>query len=250
MLLSITMTSNGEYGRKEMSERAGVMFATDCYEANYSKVFGLEFSMKHLMCSYPFEKRAIIINNVENEEFVYDIFSYQGDCTDIVLASELAPIALEFFNLSHKTPSEGKSYYVDLPKAVALYKAYTDGIKYLCYFEADCRLITISDWVSRSIADIEKQDKVITASPINFNSYGNLELSQIFSSQVFLIPVEPFCNDDVRVRLFNNNSPNFVREGGRYEDYSWFEHNIAKFLRDNDLLKRTYFDVLYFHPVM
>jgi len=235
---------------KKMSDRAGVMFATDCYEANYSKVFGLEFSMKHLMCSYPFEKRAIVINNVENEEFVYDIFSYQGDCTDIILASDQAQLALEFFNLGHKDPSEGKAYYVDLPKAVALYKAYTDGMKYLCYFEADCRLITVSDWVSRGISDIEKQDKVITASPVNFNSYGNLELGQIFSSQVFLIPVEPFCSDEVRSVLFNNDSPTFVIEGGRYEDYSWFEHNIAKFLRDNNLFKKTYFDVLYFHPVM
>lgn len=122
-------------------------------------------------CNYQFEKRVLIINNVDNrievEKYAAKKIN-EGIIDSYYFTEDYANEVLDFFNIKKESFNGG--YYYSIAELVGVYLCKT---KYLFHFSSDSFLNNMKDqWIDEAINIFINRDDVIVANPVWNNSFS------------------------------------------------------------------------------
>jgi len=197
-----------------------VTFATTVWEKDWRQVLLDPHYLPTLQIEnhcFPFSEKILIINNVTDLETVKQIaeeWIAKNILTRYVVASELAPTLLPFFQLKRSDFQMGADahlyenvntdwiYYNALGPLAALFCCESD---YLLYQTGDVRMPKPLNWIAKSVQKMEKNPLYKVANPVwnenqreakreSYRKEGPFYIAkQGFSDQIFLVKKEVFC---------------------------------------------------------
>lgn len=117
-----------------------VTFATACYEADWEIILKSDYLKNKIeMCNYCFDRKILVINNVNDLKTVLkyaEKAKVKGVIDDYYVADDYTDEVLEFFGMA-ADEFPGKTIYYAIGVFVSLYFCNTD---YFVYFTGDSRI--------------------------------------------------------------------------------------------------------------
>lgn len=212
-----------------------VLFVTKTWQGDYKQILSGGFDRKIRSCEYPFDERWLIINNIDDP---IGIEAFGGIADRVILASDYAKKALDFFNLTEDDFKGGLVY--SICELVELYLAAE--FDYLCHFSSDSLMSPSGDWITPGLEILRYVTNVSVISPASeVNTWHDRNsLDQFFSDQCYLIDVKEW-----RKPIYSEPGtiPEYPAHGGND-----FEHMAAKYLRKTDRYRMILEDYGYAHP--
>jgi hypothetical protein len=235
-----------------------VTFFTQCWEGDWNVIInqgGLEKKLENL--NYHFDKKILIITNVNNREFVessvknlmskniIDGYYFTDDYSDKVLSH---------FDIQKESFNGG--YWYSIAPLLSIYLCDTD---YMIYQTADSLVEKNNiDWISKGIEMLSTNPNIKVVNPLWNNDSVNAEKQEVelniqlkndewwygkgFSDQCFLIQPNVF-----KERIYNTQNP---LANLHYPDYAGdsFEKRIYSYLITNNYYRITNKQTTYYHP--
>jgi hypothetical protein len=228
-----------------------VTFEIKVYENDWKYILKGDYLDKIIArCNYPFKRRVLFINNVDNLEEVKKYANKK--ITDGVLdayyvVDGYADKALKYFNIEKESFKGG--YYYSISELVSIYLCQTE---YLLHFSSDSFLAESTiNWIDDAIKVFKERDDIIVANPTWDFEYKEAEeesISEIddfyigygFSDQCYLIKSNVF-----KGQIYNEK--NIVSE--KYPKYGGelFEKRVDSFMRNQNKFRITCKKVSYVH---
>lgn len=223
----------------------------DCWEGSYRGllvpgVLGTRFAMHR----YPFARRVLTINNVDNQQAVLALAEaaiMRGECDEYILVADALSIALERCGL-HIADIQSVLHFVDF-HLVTVATAQAD---FILHTAGDVQLTQPFDWVSDAVARLKEDEKLLIANP-GYAHHPGLAAKEAtsfddpywvgfgFSDQCFLGATRrlavPIYNE---WNFLSNRYP--MTHIGRI-----FEARIDAYMRNHQLLRLTDSRVEYMH---
>ncbi|MGD2170379.1 MAG: hypothetical protein PVI40_09085 [Chlamydiota bacterium] len=199
--------------------KKSVTFATACWEEDWKTLLLDDNYLNEKMISphlYDFEEKILIINNVKDRKKVEKLAQdkvQKNILTGYVIAEDISSNVLDFFQLKRSDFKKGDDahlyanvdndwiYYNALAPLSAIYSAKSD---YLLYMTGDSYLKDPVSWIDKSVAMLEKKEKVKVANLIwngkidevkkeSYKKNRNFFFAKEgFSDQLFLVSLETF----------------------------------------------------------
>jgi len=228
-----------------------VTFETKVWEKDWRYILKGDYLDKMILrCNYPFTKKILIINNVDDrvqvskfaEEKVND-----GVIDAYYFAEDYADVVLNYFKID-KTSFDG-GYYYSIAELVSIYLCDTP---FLLHFSSDSLLQkNHNQWIDKAITIFSRRTDIIVANPTwdflfheaqqeSISELDDFYVGQGFSDQCYLIRMDVFKNE-----IYGENnlqSDRYPQYGGRL-----FEKRVDSFMRNHDLFRITSKDVSYIH---
>lgn len=224
-----------------------VTFETKCYEKDWRLLFSGHIEKLIEDCDYPFDKKILHINNVDDVTLVKkeaDKLIDKGIIDSYIVVEPYAEEVLRFFQIDKDSFNGG--YYYSITELTAIYLCDTD---YLVHFSGDSSLVHKNgyNWIKDSLDLFEKDEKVICTNPtwmyedLNFSKdMWRYELG--FSDQVYCIITDIFKKPIYNEK--NSASERYPKHGG-----DSFEKRIDSYLRNKDLYRGNHRHVFYKSPL-
>lgn len=249
------------------------------WEKDFSTILGTRY-FELLFHSNLDCKRLLIINNIKERESIEDLLRniptdklkmdiiWGETTTDEVLKGfpgkkitrksfiTYTPIKkyIKSFFSNKRLKLKYDGFWYSIGPLTAIYKCNT---KYLLYFTGDAHIENDKDfeWINEAIDIMEKDNSVISASPVwnnlfdsakaqSLGNYGNFYINNTFSDQCFLIDVE-------RVKsiknFFNQKNKSVKIQYPIYASSRSFECRVCSYLRNNNLKRIVYKNSSYIH---
>jgi hypothetical protein len=213
---------------------ASVTFATSCWERDWDILLRTKFLRNKIERNdYDFDKRVLIINNVNNRAKVEKYAKVEidnGVISDYFFVEDYIDEALEYFELTKE--ALGKGYCYSNHELVSIYLCQTD---YLLFFTGDTWLDKKVDWVQSAVAEFEKNSEYKVA-----NLVWNYKFDDGFSDQCFLVRPADF-----KAPIYNETNP----DSERYPKYGGetFEKRADSWMRNHKYLRLTFKHGSYLH---
>ncbi len=229
-----------------------VTFETKCYEKDYEFVLrGRRLKESIGNCGHPFEKKILIINNIESRSMVEGLAG-QKVCEKIIdefyFVEDYRDEVLRHFDLTVESFRGG--YYYSISELTAIYLCQTP---YLLHFSSDSAMEKkySEDWISDAVSVMEKESRYICANPCwngkfteaageSAGRFGKWYVGHGFSDQCYLIPVSVF-----KGRIYSESHP----ASERYPEYGGelFEKRVDSYMRNHDKYRLTHMEANYRH---
>ena len=234
-----------------------VTFETKCWEKDYKFVLNEEYLRNKIAnCNYNFDRKVIIINNVNNREDVVkyaktlqkksiiDTYYFVDDYVDQVL---------EYFHLTKESfiNQKGNGYYYSISELTSIYLCETD---YIFHFASDVEMKTsYKSWISEALHLLESTDSYIAARP-TFNGKFYYEdqkkeyeldkwfVGYWFTDHCYLAKMSVLKNPEVYHEDNDLTCRCYPPYGGRD-----FEYMIDAYIRNHNLYILTSKTVAYQH---
>lgn len=228
-----------------------VTFETKVWQNDWEYILKGKYLDKVIeRCNYQFEKRVLIINNVNDrievekyaarkvEEGILDSYFFAEDYVDEVL---------DFFKIKKESFNGGYCY--SIAELVGVYLCKTN---YLLHFSSDSFQKNMGEqWIDEAINVFIDRNDIIVANPVWNDSFvqaknesikeiGNFYLGYGFSDQCYLIKTDIFLK-----QIYNNiniQSERYPKYGGEL-----FEKRVDSYMRNNNLYRITSKKVSYSH---
>lgn len=179
-----------------------VTFETKCWQGDWEVLLKTDCLKKMIEnCDFLFDKRRLLINNVEDVETVKEYANRavdNGIIDEYVVVDEYAESVLNKYNLSRE--ELGKGYYYSIAELVGIHCCDTD---YLVHFSGDTCLERV--WKHNFIRDglrlFQDNKNVAVVNPLwNYSKerYNNWDVTKTFhlgngfSDQCYMIRAEEF----------------------------------------------------------
>ena len=224
-----------------------VDFETKCWEGDWE--FLLKTTRLEKMIynnDYKFSKKRLIINNIkektEIEKYARKKIS-KNIIDEYVYVEDYEDDVLNFFEIP-KSFKLDDGYKYSISELTGIYLSDAD---FLVHFSSDSILIKNSNWIEKSIQIIKENDKIKSTSPVEERSRQKslkksdetAKLTQIFSDQCYLIPINFFKN-----KIYNESNKNTKI----YPDYGGelFEKRICAYYYNYQYYRIVLTDSLYY----
>ena len=229
-----------------------ISFETKVWEKDWELILKTS-RLKDLInaCNYKFDKKIVLINNVNDLGQVLKAADYLVNkeiITEYINVQEHAKRALEYFELSKETL--GLGYYYSIAELVSLYLADT---KYLLHFSGDTSIAKTAskNWLETGLRTLENNPQIKVVN-LSWDRYGSKMIEEMinetseswnsigFSDQMYLVRTEDF-----RGKIYNYHhsySDRYPKYGGEL-----FEKRVDSWLRVNNFYRATLKDGLYIH---
>ncbi len=184
-----------------------VDLVVNCYERTYQKVLSHGFvTALEKQTNFKFTQKIVLINNVIDRNravILAQRLQSSGEISNWFFVADELPHALEVVGLTEK--DLGRTiHYSDC----ALVAVTLNGSPYICYWYAEVVLVQHNNWISESLALLEKRRDVLVANPQwdrelealshtkrpwirrrwqPLETVGNFNLCYGFSDQLFLV---------------------------------------------------------------
>ena len=228
-----------------------VTFETKVWQNDWEYILKGKYLNKVIeRCNYQFDKRVLIINNVNdrNEVEIHAVKKVEEGIIDsYYFAEDYVDEVLDFFNIKKESFNGG--YYYSIAELVGVYLCKT---KYLLHFSSDSFLKKIGDhWIDEAINLFIVRNDIIVANPVWNENYiqaknesieeiGDFYLSYGFSDQCYLIKTDVF-----KKQIYNEKniySERYPKYGGEL-----FEKRVDSYMRNNSCYRITSKKVSYSH---
>jgi hypothetical protein len=227
-----------------------VTFETKVYEGDWEFILiGNYLSRMINNCDYNFEKKTLLINNVNDPKRVAKYAQKkvdQGVIDAFYIVEEYIAEALEYFQLTRE--DLGKGYYYSTAEIVGLYLCKTD---FLCHFSSDSILISNRDnWISESIEMFNQNDKILVSNPLwaKISLTNSLVINKSFhfseagfSDQCYLLSMNK-VKKDFLIYHHSEGDKLYPKYGGEL-----FEKRVFSFMKHNDVFRVTALHSYYKH---
>ena len=229
-----------------------VTFETKVYENDWEYLLKDGF-LKIMIdrCNYSFNRRTLMINNVDNLRRVKYYAEKAIDdnvIDDFYIVENFEEEVLNHFRISKKSFEGG--YYYSIAELVGIYLCRDE---YLLHLSSDSFLGKYSEdaWIDNAIRLMNKHSDIIVANPVwnkkfkeakaeSLCELENFYLGYGFSDQCYLIKTKIFKRQ-IYSEL-NIESERYPKYGGEL-----FEKRVDAFMRNNDLKRITSKEINYFH---
>lgn len=230
-----------------------VTFATSCWKRDWKLILKGENYLKEKQIEnhlFPFSKRMVVINNVDDVEEVLFFAREKIEknvLTDVYVASDSAGDVLSFFNLKREDFGNEWVYYNAIGVLTAIYFCKTP---YFLYMNGDVFLNERIDWIPKAIERMEKKEEYKVANLTwNYNSAESKKESckkdkdffvakRGFSDQLFLVR-----RDDFRAPIYGE-----IREdASHFPRGDVFEKRVYSFMINHKWKRITYRKGSYIH---
>jgi glycosyltransferase involved in cell wall biosynthesis len=226
-----------------------VDFVVNTFERTYRSVLAPGFlkAMSEEHC-FPFRRRVVLINNVEDRaqaEKMAQALRESGEITEFHFVSDLLEKSLQGAGLTHQD-IEPNVHYTDC----SLVAVFLAGSDYVVYCDADVRLKTPYDWITPSLALLDRDPRIAVANPnwpqptlaAEAREYsGEFGIGYGFSDQVYMVRRSEFARP-----IYQFRAPISLRypmsQRGRI-----FEQMVDSYMRVNRRLRATCSTVTYEH---
>jgi hypothetical protein len=228
-----------------------VWFDTNCYEKDWE--FLLKTNRLRRMISrncYDFDRRILIINNVDNPEEVEwyaKRHKKKGVIDDYYFAEEFSDEILDFFKipLSFK---EDRGYLYSISQLCAVYLSDSD---FVVHYSADCILERHYPWIREALEIFEQSDDVVVVNPCwdrrlfeaeqeSVEERENCYIGWGFSDQCYMIPTRIF-----KAPIYDEYHP--LSERYPVRGGNLFERRVDSWMRNNNKYRATLKEVSYIH---
>jgi hypothetical protein len=193
-------------------------------------------------CNYKFEKKHLIVNNVNNRSVVEKHCKEKiqtGVIDAYFFVEDFANEVLTHFDISLDSFKGG--YYYSIAELVGIFKCKT---KFLLHFSSDSYIEDKSNWISSAIEIMNEDKNIFVANPTWNKRYDEAENEKVgeikdfyigygFSDQCYLIRTDDFNNE-----IYNEKNI----ESNRYPQYGGelFEKRVDAFMRNNQKFRITH----------
>lgn len=229
---------------------ATVTFETKVYEQDWEFILiGNYLSRMINNCDYNFQKRTLIINNVNNPTLVAKYAQKkvdQGVIDAFYIVDEHIAEALKYFQLTRE--DLGKGYYYSSAEIVGLYLCKTD---FLCHFSSDSILIpNRANWLRESIEMFNQNNKILVSNPL----WGEVFLSNSLIDNKSFHFSDAGLSDQCYLLSMKKVKKDFLiyhhPEGDKlYPNYGGelFEKRVFSFMKYHDVFRITAIHSYYKH---
>ncbi len=241
-----------------------VTFATSVWEKDWKLVLQKEDYLRQKQIGhhlYPFTKRMLIVNNVQEKEEVKkyaEKMRRDEVLTDVYMAEGHAGEVLRFFNLSKadfKAADSRENYQVEnswvyynaLAPLSAIYHASTD---YLLYHTGDVWLPREVGWIEKAIRMMEKNPLYKVANLTWNEKYDEAKKESYKKRRGFYIAEEGFSDQLFLVKLEDFRKPIYgeIREdSNHYPRGDVFEKRVFSYMKNRGWERLTYAKGSYYH---
>lgn len=231
-----------------------ITFITNCWEKDWEYVLSND-RLKNIIDNnpYDFEKKFLIINNVENSTRKSVIKAAEnavqiGAFTDYYFVDEYYKQALDSFGLDKKDMTFGFEYAHSISQWVGIFLSNT---KFILYYMGDCIASSNYNWVDPSIKLLNENTDIKACNPIwnhelamaRYESFAELKdffISYAFSDQCFLVRSEDF-----KQKIYSEYHPS----SEKYPTYggNCFEKRIYSWMVNNNYKRATFKHSSYIH---
>ncbi len=229
-----------------------VTFETKVWEQDWKYILTGDYLDKMITnCNYIFEKKNLMINNVNDREKVAkyaEIKKNQGIIDNYYFVEDYADEVLLHFGIKKEDFLGG--YYYSIAELVGIYLCTT---KYLLHFSSDS-FISFNNskvWIENAIEIFNKRNDIIVANPTwnysfveakeeSFETLERFYLGSGFSDQCYLIKTDIF-----KKKIYEEKNI----ESNRYPKYGGelFEKRVDSYMKNNNLFRITSMDASYIH---
>lgn len=221
-----------------------ILFSTKTWQGDINQIIAGGFQRKHERCLYPFDKKILILNNVDTPLSSSDIKD-MTEADEVIKADDYAEEALKFFRLTKK--DLGVAYIYSICELVELYLA--EEFDYVCHFASDTLLSKPFDWITPSIVIMDNCPDVITTAPNNEDSITYGLKNQFFSDQAYLIKVSEWRKPNT----FTYTTPELpeypsLKAHTGQEGDALFERRAGRYLHNIGRYRQLIKDCWYAHP--
>lgn len=215
-----------------------VLFTTKTWSGDFDKIISGGFKRKHETCLYPFDKKWLLINNVD-KTFDIDMIKELTEADKVIRVEDYAKEALKFFRLDKADMNQ--SYVYSICELVELYLA--EDFDYLCHFASDTLMSKPYDWITPSLSIMENCPDIITTAPNNEDSITYGLKNQFFSDQAYLLKV----NEWRKPNAFTYLTPELPEYPPRAGD-TLFEKRAGRYLHNIGRYRQLIKEAWYAHP--
>lgn len=228
-----------------------VTFETKCYENDWEfllRTNGLRNMISR--CNFNFNKKALLINNVNDPDRVRYYAARQvknGVIDEYYFVDEFADEALNFFDIDKSSFNGG--YYYSIAELVSIFLTKTN---YLVHFSSDTMMENNNaNWIAEAIALMETDHRIFAANPVwngeyamakreSFSEDDRFYYSYGFSDQCYLVKT-----DAARGKIYSEHNIATYR----YPKYGGesFEKRVGSYMRNHDLWRATFKGCTYIH---
>jgi len=228
-----------------------ITFETKCYEKDWKLLLTTPYLESQIeACNIRFEKKHLIINNVDDPNKVRryaDKAISKGIIDSFFFVSDYADKVLEKYDI--KMDSFKGGYVYSISELTGIYCCTTP---YLLHFSGDARMNkNSSSWIPDAIELMESRNDILAANPVWNDRYSEAEAESSFqddewyygvgfSDQCYLIKKQ-----DLDRPVYGYTHP----ESERYPKYggNLFEKRIDSFMRCEEKLRITSKKCTYIH---
>lgn len=219
-------------------------FETKVWENDWEYILKNNYIDKMISnCNFNFNKKKIIINNVQNRKEVErhcEIKLKEGIIDEYYCVEDYSTQVLDFFEIDINSLKSG--YVYSISELLGIYLCKTE---FLLHFSSDSYLKKDNfNWIGEGIKIMQNNPDIIVANPTwnkkfaEVKSESTAEISNFFlgsgfSDQCYLIKNEVF-----RKNIYNEK--NIMSE--RYPDYGGelFEKRVDSFMKNNNKFRITH----------
>jgi hypothetical protein len=233
-----------------------ITFATKCWESDWEAIVKNGGYQRKLLSfnNVPFDKKILIINNINNPKLVCnesDKLVTQGVIDEWYLVDDYKDIILKHFDLNEDSFNGG--YYYSISELFSIYITKTDYLLFLAS-DSNIELNNDTEWINKGINIMENNPNVKCANPVWNHQYENAKIDcegkedeewyyiQRFSDQCYLIPQQYFNQKIYKEKNYLSDIF-YPKYGGEC-----FEKRVFSHLKNNDLTTITNKHISYLHP--
>lgn len=225
-----------------------ITFCTSCWEKDWRPILlspdylAVRQIANHL---YPFEKKMMIINNVEDLNAVNAAVQEKidrGVLTESIVATDI----LSHFGLKRSDFNDWQ-YYNALAPLNAIYHCKTD---YLLYVTGDVYLKKPVNWIPRAISYMTKHPEIFVANLTWNDNYKEAKKESYRRTFNFYVAERGFSDQMFLVRTKDIQGANYGeihKESGHFPHGDIFEKRIFSFMLNRSLERITFRRGSYTH---
>ena len=251
--------------KKEEKQDVTVTFATSCWKGDWKKILEDQDYLATMQIAnhdYPFLKKMVVINNVDNLSEVKQLAKKrkeEGIITDYFVAQEHAKKVLDFFHLKKEGFKKGSDahlyenvtddwiYYNAIGVLTAIYFCDTD---YFLYHTGDSYLKKKVSWIDKAIDLMEKKQKYKVANLAWNEKYDEVQKESKRCKKDFYVADRGFSDQFFLVRTKDFQQPIYQEirnDSHHFPRGDVFEKRVFSYMINHGWKRLTYRYGSYFH---
>lgn len=228
-----------------------VTYETKVWEKDWRFILKGNYLKKVIeRCDYPFAKRVIMINNVNDrtevehharkrvQEGIIDAFYFVGDYEQEVL---------QHFGLTKDSFKGG--YYYSIAELTSIYLCETE---YLLHFSGDSFMAHKKNWIKPAIEIMEARPDIFTANPVWNHAFALAQKEAVEELSAFYIG-RGFSDQCYLLRAREAKKNIYMEQNAHsdavYPEYGGelFEKRVDAYMRNHNLYRLTSKEASYIH---